>query len=94
MEENFSTNIKDSGTKSNIIFICVGTPTKKNGYAADLSQVYSVTKEIKNFITSRFGLGALVNSIYSFPSSSNFERTLTASLFSVIPLWSTPHISI
>ena len=35
----FSTNLKDSISKSNIIFICVGTPTKKNGSAADLSPV-------------------------------------------------------
>ena len=27
----FSTNLKDSVSKSNIIFICVGTPTKKSG---------------------------------------------------------------
>ena len=26
---NFSTNVKDSVRKSDIIFICVGTPTKK-----------------------------------------------------------------
>jgi UDPglucose 6-dehydrogenase len=42
----FSTNLKDSILKSDIIFICVGTPTKKNGSAADLSQVYNVAKEI------------------------------------------------
>ena len=42
----FSTNLKDSISKSNIIFICVGTPTKKNGSAADLSQIYNVAKEI------------------------------------------------
>jgi len=46
----FSTNIKDSVRKSDIVFICVGTPTKKNGNAADLSQVYKVTKEIRSFI--------------------------------------------
>ena len=33
-------------SKSDIIFICVGTPTKKNSSAADLSQVYNVAKEI------------------------------------------------
>ena len=27
----FSTNLKESISKSDIIFICVGTPTKKNG---------------------------------------------------------------
>ncbi|MEK9874280.1 MAG: UDP-glucose/GDP-mannose dehydrogenase family protein [Pelagibacteraceae bacterium] len=30
----------------NIIFICVGTPTKKNASSADLSYVYNVAKEI------------------------------------------------
>ena len=34
----FSTNLKDSILKSDIIFICVGTPTKKNENNADLSQ--------------------------------------------------------
>ena len=47
---NFSTNIKDSVRKSDIIFICVGTPTKKNGNSADLSQVYEVGNEISNSI--------------------------------------------
>jgi UDPglucose 6-dehydrogenase len=46
----FSTNLKDSISKSDIIFICVGTPTKKNGSAADLSQVYNVAKEISTAI--------------------------------------------
>jgi len=46
----FSTNLKDSVSKSDIIFICVGTPTKKNGSAADLSQVYNVAKEISTAI--------------------------------------------
>ena len=42
----FSSNLKDSILKSDIIFICVGTPTKKNGNNADLKQVYNVAKEI------------------------------------------------
>ena len=46
----FSTNLKDSISKSDIIFICVGTPTKKNSSAADLSQVYNVAKEISTAI--------------------------------------------
>ena len=37
---NFSTNLKESIRKSDLIFICVGTPTKKNSKSADLSQVY------------------------------------------------------
>ena len=47
---NFSTNIKDSVRKSDIIFICVGTPTKKNGNSADLSQVYAAGNEISKSI--------------------------------------------
>ncbi|MDA7785662.1 UDP-glucose/GDP-mannose dehydrogenase family protein [Candidatus Pelagibacter sp.] len=46
----FSTNLRDSISKSDIIFICVGTPTKKNDSAADLSQVYNVAKEISTAI--------------------------------------------
>ena len=42
----FSTNLKESVKKSDIIFICVGTPTKKNSSSADLSYVYNVAKEI------------------------------------------------
>ena len=46
----FSTDLEDSIKKSDIIFICVGTPTKKNSDGADLSQVFSVAKEISKFI--------------------------------------------
>ena len=47
---NFSTHLKESVRKSDIVFICVGTPTKKNSNSADLSQVYSVGKEISKSI--------------------------------------------
>ena len=47
---NFSTNLKESIKKSDIVFVCVGTPTKRNSNSADLSQVYSVAKEISNSI--------------------------------------------
>ena len=46
----FSTNLNDSILKSDIIFICVGTPTKGNGNDADLRQVYNVAKEISRSI--------------------------------------------
>ena len=42
----FSTNLKKSIIESDIIFICVGTPTKKNGSSADLSQIFNAAKEI------------------------------------------------
>ena len=47
---NFSTNLNESVSRSDIIFICVGTPTKKNGSAADLTQVFNVAKKIRNLI--------------------------------------------
>ena len=43
---SFSTDLKASVKKSDIIFICVGTPTRKGGSGADLSQVFNVAKEI------------------------------------------------
>jgi len=47
---NFSTNLKEAVKKSDIIFICVGTPSKKNSNSADLSQVYMAAKEISKSI--------------------------------------------
>ena len=46
----FSTDLKKSIKESDIIFICVGTPTKKGGGSADLSQIYNVSKEISSSI--------------------------------------------
>ncbi len=43
---SFSSDLRASVKNSDIIFICVGTPTKKNGSSADLSQVYNVAKEL------------------------------------------------
>ena len=44
---SFSTDIDLAIKKSNIIFICVGTPTNKNSNAADLKYVFQVSKKIK-----------------------------------------------
>jgi len=47
----FSTDLKESVSKSDIVFICVGTPTKKNGTGADLSQIFNVAQEIRSSIS-------------------------------------------
>ncbi len=47
----FSTNLKKAVTDSDIIFICVGTPTKKNNNSADLKYVFNVARELKNIIS-------------------------------------------
>ena len=46
----FTTDLKHAVSNSDIIFICVGTPTKKNGYSADLKYVFQVAKELKKSI--------------------------------------------
>ncbi|WP_440931953.1 UDP-glucose dehydrogenase family protein [Candidatus Pelagibacter sp.] len=46
----FSNNLKESIKKSDVIFICVGTPTKKGGSSADLTQIYNAAKEIASSI--------------------------------------------
>ena len=43
---SFSSDLKTSVKNSDIIFICVGTPTKKKGSSADLTQIYNVAKEL------------------------------------------------
>ena len=47
---SFSNDLKKSVRKSNIIFICVGTPTKRGGSSADLNQVFGVVKELSKNI--------------------------------------------
>ena len=45
----FTSNITNTINKSDIIFICVGTPSKKNSSSVDLSYVFNVVKEISKF---------------------------------------------
>ena len=44
----FTTKISEAINKSDIIFICVGTPAKKNSTSVDLSYIFKAAKEIKN----------------------------------------------
>ena len=47
----FTTDLKKAVSNSDIIFICVGTPTKKNTNSADLKYVFGVARELKKIIT-------------------------------------------
>ncbi len=47
---DFTDDIEKAVKDSQIIFICVGTPTKKGSNLVDLSQVYSVAKTISKYI--------------------------------------------
>ena len=82
----FSTNLKDSISKSDIIFICVGTPTKKNGNNADLSQVYNVAKEISKSI-KRFKI-IITKSTVPVTTGDEIEKIISKKvskkLFSVV----------
>ena len=45
----FTSNINEALKKSDIIFICVGTPSKKNSTSVDLSHVFNAVKKIAKF---------------------------------------------
>jgi len=47
----FTTDLKRAILKSDIIFICVGTPTKKNSNSADLKYVFAVANQLKKIIS-------------------------------------------
>ena len=46
----FTNNLKKAVSNSDLIFICVGTPTKKNSNSADLKYVFKVARELKKII--------------------------------------------
>ena len=48
----FTSDLKKAVKNSDIIFICVGTPTKKNSNSADLKYVFKVASELKKVITN------------------------------------------
>ena len=50
----FSTDLKESVSKSDVIFIAVGTPTRKEDGSADLQYIYSAAKEIAEALTDKY----------------------------------------
>ena len=47
----FTSDLNEAVKKSDIIFICVGTPTKKKSNSADLKHVFTATKQLKKSIS-------------------------------------------
>ena len=47
----FTSDLNEAVTNSDVIFICVGTPTKKNSNSADLKFVFKVVNELKSIIS-------------------------------------------
>ena len=82
----FSTNLKDAILKSDVIFICVGTPTKKNGSGADLRQIFGVAREISNSI-SKFKI-IITKSTVPVTTGDEIEKIISLkvpkTLFSVV----------
>ena len=83
---NFSTNLTEALSVSDIVFICVGTPTKKGSNAADLSQIFNVAKDIKSSI-SKFKI-IVTKSTVPVTTGDKIEKILsrqkTKNLFSVV----------
>jgi len=48
----FTSDLKKAVDNSEVIFICVGTPTKKNSNSAELKYVFNVARELKKIIKS------------------------------------------
>jgi UDPglucose 6-dehydrogenase len=71
----FSTNLKKSVKESDIVFICVGTPTKKGSSSADLSQIYNVAKEISSSI-NRFKI-IITKSTVPVTTGDEIEKILS-----------------
>ena len=82
----FSTHLKDSIAKSDIIFICVGTPSKKNANTADLIQIYNVAKDIRSSI-SKFKI-IITKSTVPVTTGDKIEKIISQKiskkLFSVV----------
>jgi len=82
----FSIDLKDSILKSDIVFICVGTPNKQNGMGADLSQIYNVAREIRGFI-SKFKI-IITKSTVPVTTGDEIEKIISqkvsTKLFSVV----------
>jgi len=72
---SFSTNLKQSIRNSDIIFICVGTPSKKGGGSADLSQIYNVAKEI-SFSINKFKI-IITKSTVPVTTGDEIEKILS-----------------
>ena len=82
----FSINLKDAISKSDVIFICVGTPTKKNSSGPDLSQIFNVAKEIRSSI-SKFKIIITKSSVPVTTGDKNekiISQKVPKKLFSIV----------
>ena len=71
----FTSDLKKAVESSDIIFICVGTPTKKNSNSADLKYVFNVVDKLKNII-SKYKI-IITKSTVPVTTGDKIERILT-----------------
>ena len=79
----FTTDLAKAVNSSDVIFICVGTPTKKNSETVNLSYVYQVIKDIAKIATKKkiiitkstvpVGTGDEIEKILKKLKKSNFD---------------------
>ena len=72
----FTSDLKKAVINSDIIFICVGTPTKKNTNSADLKYVFSVAKDLKKIIKKKYKI-IITKSTVPVSTGDKIERILT-----------------
>ena len=72
----FTSDLKKAVTNSDIIFICVGTPTKKNTNSADLKYVYSVAKDLKKIIKKKYKI-IITKSTVPVSTGDKIEKILS-----------------
>ena len=72
----FTLDLKKAVTNSDIIFICVGTPTKKNTNSADLKYVFNVTKDLKKIIKKKYKI-IITKSTVPVSTGDKIEKILS-----------------
>ena len=70
----FTSNISHALNKSDIIFICVGTPNKKNSLTVDLSYILKSAKEISKFSKNKKII--IIKSTVPVGTGDKIEKTL------------------
>jgi UDPglucose 6-dehydrogenase len=81
----FTSNIREAVNKSDVIFICVGTPNKRKSKSVDLSHVFQAVKDIakitktKKIIVTKstvpVGTGDEIDKVLKKMNKNNFEIT-------------------
>ena len=71
----FTSDLKKAVIHSDIIFICVGTPTKKKTNSANLKYVFSVVKDLKKIIKKKYKI-IITKSTVPISTGDKIEKIL------------------